>query len=83
MKPKKTKPKPIIPWMGGKTKLAKFILSFFPPHTCYAEPFAGGASLFFAKEQSRCEVLNDQNGELMNLYRVVQNHLDAFLDQFQ
>ncbi len=91
MKPKTTqhpknknrhKAKPVIPWMGGKTKLVKKILPYFPEHTCYAEPFAGGASLFFAKERSKCEVLNDQHGELMNLYRVIQHHLEAFLDHF-
>jgi len=79
---KKTKAKSVIPWMGGKTKLIKKILPYFPDHTCYAEPFAGGASIFFAKDRAKCEVINDQQSGLMNLYRVIANHLDAFIDHF-
>lgn len=73
-------PNSIVPWMGGKTKLIKKILPYFPEHTCYAEPFAGSAALFFAKERAQCEVINDSNGELSNLYRVIQYHRDAFID---
>lgn len=40
---------PIIPWIGGKRRLAKQILPLFPKHSCYVEPFAGGAALFFLK----------------------------------
>lgn len=75
--------KPIIPWLGGKRRLIKHILPLFPEHTCYVEPFAGGAALLFAKQPSHAEVLNDINGELVNLYRVVQHHLDEFVRQFR
>jgi DNA adenine methylase len=37
--------KPIIPWLGGKRRLADKILALFPKHSCYVEPFAGGAAL--------------------------------------
>ena len=36
-------PSPIIPWLGGKRRLADTILHRFPVHTCYVELFAGGA----------------------------------------
>ena len=75
--------KPFIPWMGGKSRLADKILPLFPDHTCYVEPFAGAAALFFKKEPSKVEVLNDINGELVNLYRVLQNHLEEFVRQFK
>ena len=68
--------KPIVPWMGGKTRLAKHILPLFPEHQTYVEVFAGGAALFYKKQPSKFEVLNDLNGELINLYRVVQHHLE-------
>lgn len=74
---------PIIPWVGGKRRLAKHILPIFPEHECYVEPFAGGAALFFLKEQCRVEVLNDINGDLVNLYRVVKHHLEEFVRQFK
>ena len=38
---------PIIPWMGGKRRLAKHLLPMFPEHSCYVELFSGGAALFF------------------------------------
>lgn len=75
--------KPIIPWMGGKRRLAKQILPLFGDHTCYVESFCGGAALFFNKEESQVEVLNDLNGDLVNLYRVVKHHLVEFLKQFE
>lgn len=73
---------PIIPWIGGKRRLARHILPLFPEHTCYVEPFAGGAALFFLKPPAKAEVLNDINGDLVNLYRVVQHHPDEFIRQF-
>jgi DNA adenine methylase len=75
--------KPIIPWIGGKRRLAKDILPMFPEHTCYVEPFCGAAALLFMKDEVKCEVLNDINGELVNLYRVLQHHLEEFVKQFK
>lgn len=75
--------KPLVPWIGGKRRLAKHIIPLFPDHTCYVEPFAGAAAIFFLKEQVKVEVLNDINSELVNLYRVVQHHLDELVRQFR
>ena len=74
---------PIIPWIGGKRRLARHILPLFGEHTCYVEPFCGAAALFFMKKPVKAEVLNDINGELVNLYRVVQHHLEEFIRQFK
>lgn len=76
-------PAPIIPWIGGKRRLAQHLLPLFPAHRCYVEPFCGAAALFFLKEPAKVEVLNDINGELVNLYRCVQHHLDEFVRQFR
>lgn len=76
--------KPIIPWMGGKRRLADRLIPLFPAHECYVEAFAGGAALFFMRPQpAPVEVLNDVNGDLVCLYRVVQNHLEEFVRQFK
>lgn len=75
--------KPIIPWIGGKRRLAKHILPLFPEHQCYVEPFSGAAALYFMKSPAKSEVLNDINGELMNLYRVAKYHLDGLIDEFR
>ena len=75
---------PIIPWLGGKRRLADKLIPLFPPHDCYVEVFCGGAALYFLRPvPAHTEVINDINGELVNLYRVVQHHLDEFLRQFQ
>ena len=75
---------PIIPWIGGKRRLADRIFPLFPRHSCYVEPFAGGAALFFLRPvPAEVEVLNDVNGDLINLYRVVQCHLEEFVRQFK
>lgn len=74
---------PIIPWLGGKRRLADTLLHRFPAHTCYVEVFAGGAALFFLRPPADVEVINDVNGDLVNLYRVVQHHLEEFVRQFK
>ncbi len=75
--------KPLVPWIGGKRRLAKDIIPTFPEHSCYVEPFCGAAALFFMKDQSKVEVLNDVNSDLICLYRVVKHHLDEFVRQFR
>lgn len=72
----------IIPWMGGKRRLLRHILPL-PEHTCYVEPFAGSAALFFAKPPSAVEVINDVNSDLVTLYRCVKHHLDELIRQFR
>ncbi len=66
-----------ISYYGGKQKLLSTILTKIPDHTLYCEPFLGGAAIFFGKEPSAVEVINDTNKELMNFYRVCkENFLD-------
>lgn len=75
---------PIIPWIGGKRRLADKLLPLFPAHECYVEVFCGGAALYFLRGRpAPTEVINDVNGDLVNLYRVVQHHLEEFVRQFK
>lgn len=75
--------KPIIPWIGGKRRLAKQIFARMPQHQCYVEPFCGAAAIYFLKQPVKTEVINDINGELINLYRVINHHLEEFIKQFK
>jgi DNA adenine methylase len=75
----KSSPRGIIPWIGGKGALADRIIPLFPPHHCYVEVFAGAGSILFTKPESRVEILNDINLELVTLYRVIKHHLDEFI----
>jgi DNA adenine methylase len=74
MTKQKAKPvmKPPISYYGGKQNLASTILKLIPEHKLYCEPFIGGAAIFFAKEKSPLEIINDTNGEMINFYKVVQ-----------
>lgn len=47
------KAKPVVPWMGGKRRLATAIINVFPEHQCYVEVFGGGAAVLFEKQPSR------------------------------
>ena len=62
-----------LSYYGGKQNLVSKILPMFPEHVLYGEPFAGGAALFFAKEPSEVEVLNDKNTEVINFYKVLKS----------
>lgn len=39
--------------------------------------------MFFKKEPSKVEIINDINSDLINLYRVVKNHLEEFAKWFR
>lgn len=66
-------------YIGGKNRIAKKIIEIFPEHTTYVEAFAGGAQVFFHKEPSSVEVLNDLNGEIVNFFRICQSHHEELL----
>ena len=74
-----------FPWLGGKSRLSGKIVNLiqYKPHMAYVEVFAGAAHVFFRKPESKSETLNDLNGDLVNLYRVVQNHLEEFVRHFK
>lgn len=74
----------IVPWLGGKRRLVSQLIKKLPEHQCYVELFSGSTALFFMREEgSKVEVINDINGDLVNLYRFVQNHLEEFIRQFK
>jgi DNA adenine methylase len=73
--------KPVLRWQGSKSRLLKQIMPLVTPHICYHEPFFGGGAVLFAKERSDVEVINDINGNLVALYRNLQFHLPAVLDE--
>lgn len=73
----------LVSYIGGKNRLAKPIIEIFPEHVTYVEAFAGGAQVFFHKEPSSVEVLNDLDGELMNVYRCAQQHYEELLRYFK
>ena len=71
--------KSFLSYLGGQSLLTSKIAPKIPPHICYCEVFAGAAWMFFRKEPSEVEIINDINTDLVTLYRVVKLHLDEFI----
>lgn len=71
--------KPILKWAGGKSQMLDILLPLVPPaYGKYIEPFFGGGALFFSMAPSNA-VIADSNPELINLYRVVADHVDELI----
>ncbi|WP_238917232.1 DNA adenine methylase [Clostridium sp. YIM B02555] len=66
--------KPPICRMGGKSKLRKTIIEMIPEHTCYVELFFGAGWVYFGKQPSKVEVINDIDKELINLFNMIKYH---------
>ena len=71
--------RPALRYHGGKWKLAPWIISHFPPHITYCEPFGGGASVLLRKPQSFIEVYNDLNELVINFFRVLREEPEEFM----
>jgi len=74
----------MIPYIGGKYYLAKWIVDHFPKDyqkMTYVEPFGGAGWVLLKKEPSRCEVYNDLNEDLVNLFTVIRDNRREFLSK--
>jgi DNA adenine methylase len=64
---------PVIRYHGAKFRLAPWVLQHFPPHICYVESFGGAAGVLMQKPRSYAEVYNDLDGDIVNLFRTLQD----------
>ena len=82
----------IISWVGGKRILRKKILPLIPKHDIYCEVFGGAAWILFGKSANKedwqlskksryTEVYNDINGDLVNFWKYIKNHPEAFVTE--
>lgn len=68
--------KPPFSYFGGKQGMATTIVDLLPDHDVYVEPFFGSGAVFFAKEPSKYEVINDLDGSLVAFFRVLRDRPD-------
>lgn len=63
-----------LPYTGNKSCIVNTILTVMPKHSVYIEPCMGSAEVFFRKPKAEREILNDYNGDLINLFRTIQSN---------
>lgn len=69
--------RPLLRWHGGKFRLGPKLLDIFPPHRVYTEVYCGAASVLMQKPRCYSEIINDLDGELLNVFRVLQDRKKA------
>ncbi len=81
--PKNKLVSPVVKWVGGKRQLLPILTPMLPKRiSTYCEPFLGGGALLFSKQPKKAFV-NDINPELINLYQVIKNDVDALISLLQ
>lgn len=64
--------KALLRYPGSKWRIAKWIISHFPEHKSYLEPFFGSGAVLLNKEPSAIETVNDLSGDIVNLFKVIR-----------
>lgn len=75
-KPRMKPIKPILKYPGAKWRDAAWIIRHLPPTPHYVEPYVGSGGVFFQRKPSPHEVINDLDGRIANLFRVVRDRGD-------
>ena len=65
-----------ISYYGGKQSMLKHILPIIPEHRVYVELFFGGGAVYWAKEKSEVEIINDLNGNVINFYKQLKTNFE-------
>lgn len=65
--------RPLLRYPGSKFRLASWIIGHFPKHKVYCEPFGGTAAVLFQKPESKVEIYNDADAEIVNVFRVLRD----------
>ena len=65
-----------ISYYGGKQTMLPHILPLIPQHRIYTEPFFGGGAVFWAKEPTKTEIINDFNANVFNFYKVLKSDFE-------
>jgi len=72
--------RPLLRYHGGKFLLAPWIISNFPSHRIYCEPYGGSASVILRKERSYAEIYNEIDPEIVNLFKCCRDHGEKLIE---
>jgi DNA adenine methylase len=70
----------ILHYPGSKWSMADWIIGHMPEHSTYLEPFFGSGAVFFNKPRSKMETVNDIDGNVVNLFRMIRDRRDELID---
>lgn len=62
----------VLKYPGSKWRLADKLVELIPPHHSYLEPYFGSGAVFFRKEPSDIETVNDLDNDVANLFWCIQ-----------
>ena len=69
--------KPPFGYYGAKQRIASHIVNSLPPHHAWVEVFCGSAAITLAKEPAPIEIINDLDGQVVNLFKQLRKNPDA------
>lgn len=64
----------VLKWPGAKWSLCQQIINILPEHRIYLEPFLGSGAVFFNKTPCNTEILNDLDGDIVNLFTCIRDY---------
>jgi len=72
----------ILRRLGNKSKIAETIIAKFPKHKIYIEPFFGAGGMYFNKPKAHCNIMNDLDSDVFNLFQVTGTKKDELEKAF-
>ncbi len=75
--------KPVLKYPGAKNRISGWICSRIPKHEVYLEPYFGSGGVFFNKEPSRIETINDLDENVVNFFKVIREFPEEFIARLQ
>jgi len=64
-------------YYGAKQRIAQQVIKHLPPHNAWVEGFCGSAALTLAKKPVPIEVINDRDGQIVNLFYQLRNNAES------
>lgn len=73
----------ILHYPGSKWSIAEWVIAHMPPHTKYLEPFFGSGAVLFNKTPSPLEIVNDLNGDVVNLFQIIRDRSEELAEKLR